>query len=218
MKENYRRYESGMMLPPVTDEQRWLEAQRIMADIIDQPSAYAQEIADSKLVTVEGLWTNDTQESKAFVLERHVSVNREGYYTSHVLTVENNSAQSEVFYIDASDPIDVRKDGDEQQETLQARREEVCRILGSISLDTAIGGMHAEFERLITYTLAQETPFAITTPMMNWSEAVWDTYVHEYKRRQKIHRQSRINPAYLVPGMYNSQFQLQLDAAVNHKS
>lgn len=213
MSRHYKRYESGFMLPPVTEEQRWLEAQRIMADIIDQSTEEPMNVPGSKLVMSDGKWVDGNGDSNDFTLERYIGYDDDQLKTSFILSCESRDVRYQrIFCIDTFDDIDVRSDKLDTLQTLEQRRAEVCAVLASISMSITAAGVHYEFEQMIAAMAAHEVPIDMTAKMMNWDPGEWDKFAEERKQMYCRHRQSRINPLHLVPGLYNSHHQLQIEA------
>ncbi len=214
MSHEFDRYESGMMLPPVTQQQRWIEAQRIMADIIDQSVDESEMIPGSKMVYTDGTWTNNDGYENDFTLERYMGVFDRQMQTTFRLCCDDSGVRNKhVYYVNVSEEIDVVCNETDGIEVLHQRRSEICRILATVAIDSSVTGIHYEFERMVTAMAAQEVPIDMNARMLNWEPEDWDDYAKEYLAARRRHRQSRINPIHLAAGSFNSRYQLQIESS-----
>lgn len=188
------RYESGMMLPPVTPEQQWLEVERILADIIDQ-EGQPEFDGSIPVMSAEGVWINGYQEERSFRLRRYTFPDDRSVRTVYALMREVDGGEYEAYLINPTErggailAQDVRQERSLSQHKLSLYNMLVTVALRAVSADT-----HKEFEHLVSSMAAHDKQCYLVARTVDGSALEWLDCIEEYRRTTRIYEDARIHP------------------------
>lgn len=138
------RYESGFMLPPVTPEQRWVEAQRIIGEVFDGTALGVTKENRTYSVTCKD------EAGGEHVLNMWRRVDRQGMHKGTRIThAHPRGTEDEYDLLESGDPIRNVADTPWQ---IERNKQRLSVVLSRISLVGLSQDDHEAFERIAAYS------------------------------------------------------------------
>jgi hypothetical protein len=208
MDKAYKRYESNMMLPPVSPTAQWLETQRILADVTDAP---ADELMPGWGITrYDGVW-DDEGSHRELTVDRYCKVINDTLMTNYVVDANLRDGTTSRYTVKPEQTVEVTRDLDSSRYGERDRRSDLYKILSSIVFDAIEDDMHMRFERIV----AEEALLIYSFP----NEWTYETFIPGTweQARQLVNSNwpglvlTGVNPMYYAPGFMRGIDQKQIE-------